>query len=82
MLRIGRIEFLPTCSECKRIIPGPIDCYDEGEESPEIDGKRRLFIGSMTIVPRQCPHCGATFDSIITIARLPFDGYATREGPQ
>jgi len=63
---MASIKFEPTCSACKRLIYGKIDC----ETFPE--NVRGVVIPYSTIEPQTCPYCGAFFEDIIVPIKLPY----------
>lgn len=64
--KMASIKFEPTCSACKRLIYGKIDC----ETFPE--NVRGVVIPYSTIEPQTCPYCGAFFEDIIVPIKLPY----------
>ena len=64
--KMARIKFEPTCSACKRLIHGKIDCETFSEK---LCGN---VIQDSIIEPSKCPYCGALFEEIVMPVSLPY----------
>lgn len=69
---MATIQFMPVCTECKKVIFDYIDCNNE---VLSMDNVR--YPTHYQITPYSCPNCGAIFEQIVMPTRLPFDN---REG--
>ena len=71
---IAELNFLPVCSECKRILYGyTVDVIYDPEQigSKKYDWKP-VIAPRPQIYPQHCPFCGAEFASITMPRKLPF----------
>ena len=67
---MARIEFRPTCSECKQVIFKRIDIC-----TYKTDGEYCILPGDITVDPCRCPNCGVYFNKIVMPTKLPFEDY-------
>ena len=70
------ILFYPICSRCGQRINEKVD-YDDG--TAYITDPNYLVRFEPVITPDKCPHCGAEFEFVKMIFKLPFDPCVTRD---
>lgn len=68
---MAEINFVPVCSNCKKIITTTID-YTIDDEN-EYTTKNNYLIKQYQIKPYRCPYCGEHFEIITMPTKLPFE---------
>ena len=66
---LATIQFMPVCSNCKKILLETINVDSFYEE---VTDKNALYI-RYTITPPMCPYCKTHFNSITMPTKLPYD---------
>lgn len=59
---MAKIEFLPVCSNCGRVI---YDTVTIKVEKNEVYPGVHLYTGRSELSPARCPHCDERFNTII-----------------
>lgn len=72
----AKIEFLPVCSKCHKVIYDKID-YEADIEYHDTDTKGRFATREHWIYPAVCTNCGSHFVGINMPTTLPFDNSPT-----
>ena len=69
---MAKIEFLPVCSACGRVLYGTT--VDYVHESEIVGVGISLISPKWSLRPKTCPYCGEKFEELSMPRTLPFKG--------